>query len=87
MAYELTVECLVVEALLRDPSIDPDWYRAGLKRASTLEEQTRERVAAVFKSPGVSDYAKGYLAMAAVLAMAGAIIDHEREQPHGLHTS
>ena len=77
----------MAEARLRDPSINPDYYRAGLKRASTLEEQPRERVADVFKSSGVSDYAKGYLAMAAVLAMADAIIDHEREQPHGLHTS
>ena len=70
MAYELTVECLVAEALLRDPGINVNAYRVGLKYAIGISEEVREDVTKHFESRGknVSNYGKGYLAMIAVRA-------------------
>ena len=72
MAYELTVEYLVAEALLRDPSIGATQYRRGLKLATVDSDATRERYLTYLRTLDgeVNDYGRGYLAMAAVLAKA-----------------
>ena len=84
MAYELTAECLVVEALLRDPSVNVNEYRVGLRNALKSDEATRKFTADYYKSSvgnivvaAIEDgvvqnralgYTMGYLAMTRVLA-------------------
>ena len=69
MAYELTVEWLVAEALLRDPSVNVNAYRVGLNYAIGISEEVREDVTKHFESRGknVSSYGRGFLDMIAAL--------------------
>ena len=75
MAYELTVECLVAEALLRNPHVYADHYRAGVKDATTDNEPVRRFKAQSFGSRGggVNTYGRGYLDMVSVLAKTEAL--------------
>ena len=85
MAYELTIARLEAEYRSSGQG-QVGLYRAGMRAAASQAPDVQHPLVEYHrKNPDftvdATAFIKGYIALAC------AIIDHEREQPHGLHPS